>query len=132
VSTFVREDKAWALQQPAAAHTVTSVRRDTCQELVAGVQLMKHSRNFATYLPSTLACWLTPYSFSKCIHLLNWFSYQHHVCLVFKLLGISLHDFLVKNKLEPYPRDHVQSFVKQLLDSVACTYSPPLISKASH
>jgi len=59
--------------------------------------------------------------FSKCIHLLNWFDYRNHICLVSELLGICVYDFLKENDFAPFPRDHIQSFAQQLLGSVACT-----------
>ncbi len=59
--------------------------------------------------------------FSKCIHLLNWFDYRNHICLVSELLGMCVYDFLKENDFSPFPRDHIQSFAQQLLGSVACT-----------
>jgi dual-specificity kinase len=59
--------------------------------------------------------------FSKCIHLLNWFDYRNHICLVSELLGMCVYDFLKENDFTPFPRDHIQSFAQQLLGSVACT-----------
>jgi len=59
--------------------------------------------------------------FSKCIHLLNWFDYRNHICLVSELLGMCVYDFLKENDFAPFPRDHIQSFAQQLLGSVACT-----------
>ncbi|KAN0120967.1 Protein kinase-like domain containing protein [Russula decolorans] len=55
----------------------------------------------------------------KCIHLLNWFDYRNHICLVSELLGICVYDFLKENDFTPFPRDHIQSFAQQLLGSVA-------------
>lgn len=58
--------------------------------------------------------------YSKCIHLLNWFDYRNHICLVSELLGMCVYDFLKENDFAPFPRDHIQSFARQLLGSVAC------------
>ncbi|KAH9966248.1 CMGC/CLK protein kinase [Lactifluus volemus] len=55
----------------------------------------------------------------KCIHLLNWFDYRNHICLVSELLGMCVYDFLKENDFAPFPRDHIQSFAQQLLGSVA-------------
>ena len=60
--------------------------------------------------------------YSKCIHLLNWFDYRNHICLVSELLGMCVYDFLKENDFAPFPRDHIQSFARQLLGSVACMY----------
>lgn len=59
-------------------------------------------------------------SFSKCIHLIEWFDYQNHICMVFELLGQSVFDFLKSNEFRPFPIHHIQQFAKQLLTSVAC------------
>lgn len=59
-------------------------------------------------------------SFSKCIHLLHWFDHRNHICLVSELLGMCVYDFLKENEFAPFPRNHIQSFARQLLGSVAC------------
>lgn len=59
--------------------------------------------------------------FSKCIHLLTWFDHRNHICLVSELLGMCVYDFLKENDFAPFPRQHIQSFARQLLGSVACT-----------
>ena len=64
--------------------------------------------------------------FSKCIHLLNWFDYRNHICLVSELLGMCVYDFLKENDFTPFPRDHIQSFAQQLLGSVACMCFTPV------
>jgi hypothetical protein len=33
-----------------------------------------------------------------------------------------VYDFLKENDFAPFPRDHIQSFARQLLGSVACMY----------
>lgn len=62
------------------------------------------------------------YIYSQCIHLLDWFEYCNHVCMVFELLDQSVFDFLKANHFEPFPISHIQHFAKQLLTSVACKY----------
>lgn len=57
---------------------------------------------------------------SKCIHLLHWFDHRNHICLVSELLGMCVYDFLKENEFAPFPRNHIQSFARQLLGSVAC------------
>lgn len=62
-------------------------------------------------------------STSKCIHLLHWFDYRNHICLVSELLGVCIYDFLKNNEFQPFPRRHIQDFARQLLGSVACMSS---------
>lgn len=57
---------------------------------------------------------------SKCIHLMEWFDYHNHICMVFELLGQSVFDFLKSNDFRPFPLHHIQQFAKQILTSVAC------------
>jgi dual-specificity kinase len=57
---------------------------------------------------------------SKCIHLLECFDHRNHICIVTELLGKCVYDFLKENEFVAFPRAHIQSFAKQLLDSVAC------------
>lgn len=59
---------------------------------------------------------------SKCIHLLHWFDHRNHICLVSELLGMCVYDFLKENEFAPFPRQHIQSFARQLLGSVACMW----------
>jgi dual-specificity kinase len=65
--------------------------------------------------------------YSKCIHLLNWFDHRNHICLVSELLGMCVYDFLKENEFAPFPRQHIQSFARQLLGSVACVLPSFLI-----
>ena len=68
---------------------------------------------------------------SKCIHLLATFDHMNHVCIVSELLGMCIYDFLKENDFSPFPRHQIQSFARQLLNSVACAFfrspspSPP-------
>ena len=57
---------------------------------------------------------------SKCIHLLECFDHRNHICIVTELLGKCVYDFLKENEFVAFPRAHIQSFARQLLDSVAC------------
>lgn len=58
--------------------------------------------------------------FSKCIHMVDWFDFKNHICIVSDLLSESVYDFLKSNKFTPFPPNHIQSFATQLLRSVAC------------
>ncbi|KAG2232161.1 hypothetical protein INT48_006035, partial [Thamnidium elegans] len=60
-----------------------------------------------------------PINLNKCIHLIEWFDYCNHICMVFELLGQSVFDFLKANEFRPFPIHHIQQFAKQLLTSVA-------------
>ncbi|CEI98634.1 Putative CMGC/CLK protein kinase [Rhizopus microsporus] len=60
-----------------------------------------------------------PINLNKCIHLMEWFDYHNHICMVFELLGQSVFDFLKLNDFRPFPIHHIQQFAKQLLTSVA-------------
>lgn len=62
----------------------------------------------------------TDYSISQCIHLIECFDYQNHICLVSELLSASVFDFLKENSYHPFPFSHIQSFAKQLMKSVTC------------
>ncbi|KAJ2963440.1 hypothetical protein NQZ79_g1488 [Umbelopsis isabellina] len=62
-----------------------------------------------------------PLNLNKCIHLLEWFDFRNHICMVFELLGQSVFDFLKENEFHPFPPHHIQHFAKQLLTSVAST-----------
>ncbi|KAJ7593533.1 CMGC/CLK protein kinase [Mycena floridula] len=68
-----------------------------------------------------------PLNRNKCIHLLDWFDHRNHICLVSELLGMCIYDFLKENDFAPFPRQHIQSFARQLLGSVAFLHDLHLI-----
>ncbi|CCM04982.1 uncharacterized protein FIBRA_07180 [Fibroporia radiculosa] len=68
-----------------------------------------------------------PKNINKCIHLLQWFDHRNHICLVSELLGMCVYDFLKENDFAPFPRQHIQSFARQLLGSVAFLHDLHLI-----
>ncbi|KAI8881692.1 kinase-like protein [Backusella circina FSU 941] len=68
-----------------------------------------------------------PINLNKCIHLIEWFDFQNHICMVFELLGQSVFDFLKLNEFRPFPVHHIQQFAKQLLTSVAFLHELKLI-----
>lgn len=68
-----------------------------------------------------------PINLNKCIHLIEWFDYHNHICMVFELLGESVFDFLKSNQFNPFPIHHIQQFAKQLLTSVAFVHELKLI-----
>lgn len=64
---------------------------------------------------------------SKCIHLIETFSYLNHVCIVSELLGQSVFDFLKENQFASFPPRHIWSFARQLLQSVAFLHRLSLV-----
>ncbi|KII89775.1 hypothetical protein PLICRDRAFT_108206 [Plicaturopsis crispa FD-325 SS-3] len=68
-----------------------------------------------------------PLNRHKCIHLLHWFDHRNHICIVSELLGMCVYDFLKDNGFAPFPRQHIQSFARQLLGSVAFLHDLHLI-----
>ncbi|OBZ86430.1 Dual specificity protein kinase lkh1 [Choanephora cucurbitarum] len=68
-----------------------------------------------------------PINLNKCIHLIEWFDYHNHICMVFELLGQSVFDFLKFNEFRPFPIHHIQQFAKQILTSVAFVHELKLI-----
>ena len=68
-----------------------------------------------------------PRSDKGCVHLLRWFEYRGHVCMVFECLGLSLFDFLHKNRYRPFPLPMVRAFGRQLLEAVAFMHELTLI-----
>jgi hypothetical protein len=45
-----------------------------------------------------------------CVALREWFDYRGHVCMVFEKLGLSLYDFLRKNKYRPFHLEQVRIY----------------------
>ncbi|KAG0735570.1 hypothetical protein G6F57_013657 [Rhizopus arrhizus] len=68
-----------------------------------------------------------PLNLNKCIHLVEWFDYRNHVCMVFELLGQSVFDFLKASQFKPLPSYYIQLLAKQLLTSVAFLHELKLI-----
>ncbi|KAI7900929.1 kinase-like domain-containing protein [Cokeromyces recurvatus] len=60
-----------------------------------------------------------PLNLNQCIHLIEWFDYRNHICMVFELLGVSLFDHLKSNHFKPLTPHNIQHLAKQLLNSVA-------------
>ncbi|KZT59154.1 kinase-like protein [Calocera cornea HHB12733] len=68
-----------------------------------------------------------PQNIHQCIHAEQVFDYRNHVCIVSELLGMCVYDFLKENEFQPFPRDHIWSFARQLLDSVAFLHTQGLV-----
>ncbi|KAF8181537.1 kinase-like domain-containing protein [Pholiota molesta] len=68
-----------------------------------------------------------PTNKSNCVHLLSWFEYRNHICLVSELLGISVYDFMKGNDFAPFPRHHIQKMARQLCSTVTFVHDLQLI-----
>lgn len=55
------------------------------------------------------------------------FTFKGHVCIVFERCGLSLYDFLVHNRNIPYSLSNVQTFTKQLVQSLAFIHELTLV-----
>jgi len=64
---------------------------------------------------------------SHCVHFREWFDYRGHICIVFSKLGLSLFDLLRKNRYRPFDLFHVQTFAKQMLETVDFLHKIKLI-----
>ncbi|KAE9551522.1 hypothetical protein FO519_005269 [Halicephalobus sp. NKZ332] len=52
------------------------------------------------------------------IHMLKYFDYYGHTCLLFELLGLSVFDFMKMNNYRPYPMDQARYIAYQLCYAV--------------
>ncbi|KAI8077745.1 kinase-like domain-containing protein [Halteromyces radiatus] len=68
-----------------------------------------------------------PLNLNNCIHLVEWFDYENHICMVFELLGQSVFDFLKANHFQPFPLCQIQQIAKQLFTSIAFVHQLKLI-----
>lgn len=64
---------------------------------------------------------------SGCIQLLDSFTYRGHMCLVFPNYGLSLYEFLRKNRYRGFSLQHVRDFSKNLIKAVAFLHDMKLI-----
>lgn len=68
-----------------------------------------------------------PNNLNQCMHLRECFDYRGHICIVTDVLGMSIYDFMEKNRFLPFPGSHIQGIAKQLLRSVAFLHDLNLI-----
>lgn len=68
-----------------------------------------------------------PQNVHNCIHMMDCFDDRNHICIVTELLSVSVFDFLKANSYAPFPDRHIQSFARQLLDSVAFLHDLHLV-----
>ncbi|ORX40996.1 kinase-like domain-containing protein [Kockovaella imperatae] len=68
-----------------------------------------------------------PENYNNCIHLVEYFDFRNHPCLVSELYGMSVFDFLKQNSFSPFPERHIQDFAKSLLRSVAFLHKLRLV-----
>lgn len=95
-------------------------------KIVRNVDKYRHAAMIELEVLSTLER-NDPSKNKHCVSLREWFDYRGHVCMVFEKLGPSLYDYLRKNNYRPFPVDLVQSFARQLLESVAFMHDLRLI-----
>uniref|UniRef100_A0AAX7UT92 dual-specificity kinase n=1 Tax=Astatotilapia calliptera TaxID=8154 RepID=A0AAX7UT92_ASTCA len=55
---------------------------------------------------------------SACVHMLDWFDFNGHICIAFELLGLSTYDFLKENNFQPFPIDHIRHMAYQIIRAV--------------
>lgn len=68
-----------------------------------------------------------PASVNRCVELRGWFMYRDHVCMVFEKLGLSLYDFMRRNRYKPFPLPLVRWLGKQLLEGLCFLHNSNLI-----
>jgi len=68
-----------------------------------------------------------PKNTKPCIQMSSWFTYREHVCMVFEKYGLSLFDFMKKNKFKPFLLKHIQHFGIQILQGISYMHELSLI-----
>ena len=63
----------------------------------------------------------------NCIKMQSWFDYRGHICMVFEKCGLSLFEFLRKNRYEPFSVGLVQRYARQLLRAIAFLHTLKLV-----
>jgi serine/threonine protein kinase len=64
---------------------------------------------------------------THCAILHDAFTFSGHFCMVFENLGLSLYDFMKRNKYQPFPMACIQDFTVQLLQTLEFLHSFRLI-----
>ena len=59
-----------------------------------------------------------PNNIYRCIHLIEHFTFQNHVCFVFRMLDKSLYDYFESIQFTPLSLKEIQSLADQMLTSV--------------
>ncbi|KAG0295050.1 dual specificity protein kinase kns1 [Linnemannia gamsii] len=95
-------------------------------KIIRAVQKYRDASKIEARVLSTLKK-SDPRNSYKCLHLSEIFDYRNHVCMVFKLLGQSIYDWLKDNSFCPFPPNQIQQFARQLLTSVAFLHRLRLI-----
>ncbi len=62
-----------------------------------------------------------------CIELLDHFTFNHHPCLVFPLLSLSVYDFLKANNYRAFPVTHIRHFAMQMAVALDYLHSQKII-----
>ncbi|CAG9463093.1 unnamed protein product [Pedinophyceae sp. YPF-701] len=98
-------------------------RRAYCAiKIIRNVEKYRHAAMIELEVLNTVRI-NDPAGSHHCVPLLDWFDFRGHICMVFERLGPSLFDFIRKNGYKGFPLAYVQSFARQLLESVAYLHS---------
>lgn len=73
----------------------------------------------AEILALTVISWQDPNNKSLCIKMLNCCDYDGHICIAFPVLGLSVFDFMKKNKYRPFAMNEVHHIGYQLCIAVS-------------
>lgn len=79
----------------------------------------KRKAAMAEIIALTVISCRDPLDTSNCIKMLNWFSYDGHVCITFPQLGVSVFDYLKDNDFQPFTIHEVRHISHQLLCAVS-------------
>lgn len=70
---------------------------------------------------------LDPDGKHHCIHMLDWFDFHGHICIVFDKLGHSVYEFLKRNCYRPFMLNHVQHISYQLCQAIKFCHDNQLV-----
>ncbi|NXX81178.1 CLK1 kinase, partial [Urocolius indicus] len=85
------------------------------------VKIIKHTYTEAAYSEIKVLQRLKaedPNGRYHCVRMLDWFTYWHHFCIVFELLGLSTYEFIKQNGSLPFELDHIRQMARQICESV--------------
>ena len=61
---------------------------------------------------------------SKCVEMINYFMFREHMCLVFPKYGLSLYDFIKKNKYKGFLLNDIKDIAFQIIKCISCKKEP--------
>lgn len=59
---------------------------------------------------------------SHCIEMVDYFRYRGHICIIYPEYGLSLYEFIRKNRYRGFLPLQVRSIARQLLEAIKCVY----------